>query len=315
MLAALASLFIGAQAQAVRPPAGSSSAGYVIIAGVPGLRWDDVAPETTPTLWKLAERGSIGSLSVRSAHLPTCPADGWLTLGAGNYAERTRDRWRSSVPRLRVPIERPDDIGANLPDQPAIVAKQRELPYGAVPGALAESVRCTAAVGPGAAVAAARPFGRVDRYEPELPGAAQQLCSPPACSASSTSAPSPGRPRSSARCEAAAADAVLARLVAARPERSPLMVAGVSDTDRSGRLHVAIVDGPGWTGGWLTSASTGRDGYLQLVDLAATALHVLGRPEPERLFAGNPASRAGPARDLQEAKRRSPTPTGARPPR
>ena len=46
---------------------------------------------------------------------------------------------------------------------------QQRLPWGAMPGALAESVRCTVAVGPGAAVAAARPFGRVDRYAPGLP--------------------------------------------------------------------------------------------------------------------------------------------------
>ncbi|MBM0280153.1 hypothetical protein JM949_35930, partial [Micromonospora sp. STR1s_6] len=84
--------------------------------------------------------------------------------------------------------------------------------------------------------------------------------------------------------------------------RSLVLVAGISDTAQPSRLHVAIADGPGWERGWLTSASTGRDGYLQLVDLAPTALAALGRPMPERLFLGRPATSTGgrPA-DLAEA--------------
>jgi hypothetical protein len=66
-------------------------------------------------------------------------------------------------------------------------------------------------------------------------------------------------------------------------------VAGLADTDQASRLHVAVADGPGWERGWLTSASTGRDGYVQLIDLAPTALAALGRPAPERLFAGRAA--------------------------
>ncbi len=303
VLAALASLLTGAQVQAARPPAGSSSAGYVIIAGVPGLRWDDVSPETTPTLWKLAQRGSIGSLAVRSARVPTCQADGWVTLGAGNFAERTKEPVAEQCPELSVEIERPDDIGANLPDQPAVVAKQRKLSYGAVPGALAESMRCTTAVGPGAAIAAAKPFGRVDRYAPALPQEPTGLLSTCVLTIVEAGTVAATTPEQRA-VEAAAADAVLARLEQARPEGSTLMVAGVSDTDRSGRLHVAVIEGPGWANGWLTSITTGgRNGYLELVDLAATAVNVLGRPEPKRLFAGNPASRAeGKPEDLQQAK-------------
>ena len=68
---------------------------------------------------------------------------------------------------------------------------------------------------------------------------------------------------------------------------------------------MAIAEGPGWDGGWLTSAGTGRDGYLQLVDLAPTVLAALGRPAPEKLFAGHSRDRrcpAGPA-DLADAVR------------
>lgn len=284
---------VGVAALVVRPATGAPprTADYVVIVGVAGLRWEDVDPKTTPTLWRMAEEGSIGSLSVRSARQPTCPVDGWLTLGAGNYAAWDGERISGGCPRRNVPVEEPDDYGANLPDQQSAVRYNKEkLPWGAVPGALAESVRCTVAVGPGAAVAAARPFGRVDRYEPTLPADPAALLS--SCVLSivdlgTISGEDPARRAAAAR----RADAGLARVLAARPQRSLVLVAGLSDTDQTSRLHVAVADGPGWEGGWLTSASTGRDGYLQLVDLAPTALAALGRPEPERrLFIGKAAS-------------------------
>ena len=71
-----------------RPATGAPGehADYVIIAGAAGLRWDDVNAVDTPTLWQLAQNGAVGALSVTSAHTPTCPVDGWLSLGAGNFA-------------------------------------------------------------------------------------------------------------------------------------------------------------------------------------------------------------------------------------
>jgi hypothetical protein len=238
----------------------------------------------------MAERGSIGSLSVRSAHQPTCPVDGWLTLGAGNFAGWAAGQVPDRCPDLDVVVEQPDGIGANLPDQRSAVLYNREtLRWGAIPGALAESVRCTVAVGPGAAVAAARPFGRVDRYAEELPAQPAELLA--SCVLSIVDLGVVAGEDPVVRAAAARrADAALERLLAARPERSLVLVAGISDTDQSSRLHVAVADGPGWEGGWLTSPSTGRDGYVQLVDLAPTALAALGRPMPERLFIGRPAS-------------------------
>ena len=288
---------------AVRPATGApqDSADYVIVAGAPGLRWDDVDPQRTPTLWRAAARGSIGRLSVRSAHRTTCPADGWLTLGAGNYAVWDTKRVTGQCPPAAPQLQRPDGIGANLPAQRAVVrGNQDRQPYGAVPGALAESVRCTVAVGTGAAMAAARPFGRVDRYEPALPADPAELlgsCVLSIVDLGTVTGSGPARQAAAAR-----ADAILARVLAARPERSLVLVAGLSDTDTASRLHVAIADGPGWEGGWLTSAGTGREGYLQLVDVAPTVLSVLGRAAPERLFTGKVAT-AVPGRpaDLADA--------------
>ncbi|HEY6596548.1 MAG TPA: hypothetical protein VI011_20940 [Asanoa sp.] len=267
------------------------TADYVIIAGVPGLRWDDVNATDTPNLWQLAGHGSIGSLSVRSAMRPTCPVDGWLTLGAGNYAGWERaEPVTQQCPPPGVLVERPDGIGAFLPDlEERGVRYNEQLTWGAVPGALAGSVRCTVAVGAGAAVGSARPFGRVDRYEPALPTDPRQLFGSCVLSMVDLGTVSGDDP-AARKAAAIRADALLAKVLAARPERSLVMVAGLADTDQSSRLHVAIADGPGWDGGWLTSPSTGRDGYVQLIDLAPTALSALGRTLPDKLFVGQPAT-------------------------
>ncbi len=276
---------------AIRPASHTNpgSADYVIVAGAPGLRWDDLDPQRTPALWQEATRGSIGWLSVRSAMRVTCPSDGWLTLGAGNYAAWPRHGQSSRCEPAEPALTQPDDIGADLTEQrTAVQNNQDRLPYGAVPGALAESVRCTYAFGPGAALAAARPFGRVDKYRPELPADPSGLLSE--CNLSVVDLGPVDGSGAERQQQVAAADAILARVVAARPQRSLLMIAGVSDTDRSSRLHVAIAEGEGWNGGWLTSAGTGRDGYLQLIDLAPTILTALGKPSPDKLFAGRTAT-------------------------
>lgn len=285
---------------AVRSP--ERTADFVVLAGVAGLRWEDVDARTTPTLWRLARDGSIGSLAVRSARQPTCPVDGWLTLGAGSYAAWPGQRPDGTCPPTDVVVERPDGIGANLPDQESVVLSHQErLSWGTVPGSLSESVRCSVAVGPGAAVAAARPFGRVDRYAPELPADPADLlrsCVLSIIDLGVVAGEDPAVRAAAAR----AADARLARVLAARPPRSLVIVAGVADTAEPSRLHVAVADGPGWKHGWLTSPSTGRAGYLQLVDLAPTALTALGRPLPERPFLGQPAeSLDGRGADLATA--------------
>jgi hypothetical protein len=273
-------------------PAGSTprnTVDYVIVAGAAGLRWEDLDPQRTPTLWQEATRGSIGWLSVRSAMRVTCPSDGWLTLGAGNYAGWPRLTDSSRCDPAAPALTRPDAIGANLTDQPTVVRdNQDRMSYGAVPGALAESLRCSVAVGPGAALAAARPFGRVDKYQATLPADPAKLLSD--CVLSVVDLGTIDGTGAERQAQVAAADAVLARVTAARPQRSLLLIAGVSDTDRSSRLHVAIAEGEGWNGGWLTSAGTGRDGYLQLIDLAPTVLAALGKAAPEKLFAGHAAT-------------------------
>jgi hypothetical protein len=286
-----------------RPATGTPTqhADYVVIAGAAGLRWDDVNATDTPTMWRLAQHGSVGALSVRSAHIPTCPIDGWLTLGAGNLA-RTERRATGACQAMSVNVQSPDGIGGNLgTEQQRVVQLNRSLSHGAQPGALAEAVRCSSAVGQGAAVAAARPFGRVDRYAASLPKDLADLLATCVLSIVDIGTVA-GTDPAARRTQARAADAALAAVLAARPDDSLVMVAGLADTDQTARLHVAIADGPGFTGGWLTSSSTSRPGYVQLTDLAPTALNVLDKSLPTKLFSGQPAaSLAGRPANLARA--------------
>ena len=56
---------------------------HVVVVGISGLRWSDVSPAATPTLWRLAGQGSVGSLVDYAVKPLTCPADAWLTLNVG----------------------------------------------------------------------------------------------------------------------------------------------------------------------------------------------------------------------------------------
>lgn len=299
---AIAVLVVGALVVAPRPPTPTPppASDYMIVIGVPGLRWDDIDAARTPTLWRLAETGAIGAMAARSARSLTCPADGWLTLGAGNRArDAVAERRPGSVP----PGEpSPPDLGscggalpavepqagggARVEAQRGIVEHNQKLPHGGRPGALPEAVRCTVAIGPGAGVAAARPTGRVDQYRPApppVPADLTKLLS--VCVLTIVDAgtiPATGR-------DAAlrAADSTVARIVAARPTRATILVAGVSDTGSRARLHVAIAHGDGIAATWLTSPSTSRRGFVQLSDVAPTVLDGLGAPR-SRWLAGQP---------------------------
>jgi hypothetical protein len=276
-----------------RPETVSSAhrADYVVIAGAAGLRWDDINPTDTPTLWAMAGRDSIAALSVRSAHTPTCPPDGWLTLGAGNFARYSGGHVDGACPTVVPTVTSPDGITAVVDGQ-AVRAGANKALNGAELGALPDAVRCTVAFGPDAALGAARPYGRVDRYAPAFTGRTAPMLG--ACTLSMVDLGTVAGPTPDERArQARAVDATLARVLADRPPDSLVLVAGLAQTYDSSRLHVAIADGPGYDGGWLTSTSTGREGYLELVDLAPTALAALGQPIPTKLFAGSQAQRVG----------------------
>ncbi len=284
---------------AAADPADSPVANHVVVVGVSGLIWTDVTESGTPVLAGIVARGSVGVLSIRSAPQVTCPAEGWLTLGAGTYAavadpDRIDPAQGCAARAVPTPLPDDDDAGARIPRTVQTQSLNSRLRFGARPGMLGARMPCAAAVGPGAALGVADPAGRVDVYAPDLPaelGAFLTRCRLTAIDLGELPADRPAR-----RDALRAVDAALARIQASRPSGTTLIVAGLAETDPgTARLHVGVVDGPGFRGGWLRSPSTRRLPYAQLVDLAPTALNLLGFPSPADL-AGRPWRGQAPGR-------------------
>src|SRR4029453_16929020 len=70
--------------------------------------------------------------------------------------------------------------------------------------------------------------------------------------------------------------------VAASPGETLLILAGISEVnDGRPQLHVGVASGAGFAEPrWLTSSSTGRPPFVQLIDIAPTVLRALDLPEP-----------------------------------
>jgi hypothetical protein len=197
-----------------------------VLAAVPGVTWEDVAAGRAPVLRSLGERWSMAALSIRTAVSPTDADAAMTTIGAGNRA-----RGRTAA----------DNAG---------------LHFGAVPGALGESLHehglRAVAVGDSTALLA---VGRVDA----------------------------GAETADLAVEAGLSDAALASvagrldltrdtLVVVSPYRSP---------PGPDRLMVAVVAGVGATpGGWITSATTHRNGIVTLADIAPGILQLFGIKAP-----------------------------------
>jgi hypothetical protein len=170
--------------------------------------------------------------------------------------------------------------------------------FGAEPGALGRAVGCATVVGRAAALAVAAPGVGLTREEalPADPAAAAALLGPcpltlvsldglldagvPAPEGSET-----GTDAGSRAAAVAGIDEAVARLraaVAALPGETLLLVQGISEVnDGRPQLHVGIASGPGFTEpGWLTSASTGRAPFTQLIDVAPTVLRALDAERP-----------------------------------
>ncbi len=145
--------------------------------GISGLRWTDVSASRTPALWDLASDGSPGSL-VDYAVLPhTCPADGWLTLNAGDRAQ-TEHGNKGPCPALPAVTSQPGQPrrsrACQIAAMPSLVAYNKTLRYSPHWGLLASAAgngNCATAVGPGAALALACLGGNVGSYLPALPTA------------------------------------------------------------------------------------------------------------------------------------------------
>ena len=245
---------------------------HVVVVGLSGLRWSDVSPTATPTLWRLAGQGSVGTL-VDYAVLPlTCPADGWLTLNAGARAQSDHtnaacgafpavDPRRQPAPRSPAcPRCRPTTssstttpTGACWPAPraaPPPSARAPRWPWPTRTGHVASYL--PSAAGPSAAVLARCPLTVVDLGI----GYAERS----AVLASWT----PNSPVSWRTCPRHHAARHRARRH--RPSRP--------------HLQLTLVGGPGYQAGLLHASSTRQPGLVVLTDLTPTVLGWLGHPVP-----------------------------------
>jgi len=255
---------------------------HVVVVGISGLRWSDVSPSVTPTLWRLVGQGSVGSL-VDYAVLPlTCPADAWLTLNAGDRAQSDHTNAACGA----FPAVTPAGAGALVPAMGSLEAYNNQFHNSPDWGLLAKGVPgCATAVGPGAALALADSTGHVASY---LPSAADLTAGVLArCPLTVVDLGNIGSAERSSAL--ASVDAQLARIAADVPAGSTLLVTAPGATTKPPHLQLALVDGPGYQAGLLTAASTRQPGLVVLTDLTPTMLGWLGGPASANTAPANTA--------------------------
>ena len=287
--AALTAVLTAATPAAARTPA-AAPARHVVIVGLSGLRWSDVSPAATPTLWRLAGQGSVGSL-VDYAVLPlTCPADGWLTLNSGARAQADH----TDTGCRTFPAVHPGNTGATVPALPALIGYNQRFHNDPDWGLLGRAAGCATAVGPGAALALASPSGAVASYLPSPAGLTAGVLS--RCPLTVVDL---GNLDSSERTVAlAAADRELQHILAELPARTTLLLTAPGAATKPPHLQLTLADGTGYRAGLLESASTRQPGLVVLTDLTPTVLGWLGQRVPSGVV-GAPLTRGNRASGSQ----------------
>ena len=295
----------GAAAVPQQHPAAGGDARPVVLVGTAGLSWTDVSRQATPVLWSLLRRGSTAALSVRSVFTNTCPVDGWLSLSAGTRAAAPPSSGSGRAtsdpcpPAPRVRAGGTDGPGTRVPGWAGYVADADGRRFDAEPGLLGRVVAdgggCVSAVGPGGAVAGARPDGRVDRYAPwpaadRGGGLADALSACPVALVDvgelrdpADVAPGEDVPPAGRAAQVRALDARIGRAVAAAPAGADVLVASLADAGASERLRLVAATGPDYPAGELSSPSTRQPGLVQSADLTATVLARAGFEVPDGL--------------------------------
>ena len=281
-----------AATQSARPVAAAPRS--VVVVAVPGLQWSNVTAADTPQLWSFAQTAARGVLSVKTAHgTATCSA-AMATLGAGNRAIGT--------PAMDRFCANPDATPPPAADWTALLHANRGQLFGTQPGALGAalgnaglSVRALGAGG--AALAVAGPAGTIAR-------ATAPLATLTVVEAAELYDVAPPARRAAAH---AVDNAVTPWLDLARTG-SLVFVVGAGDSPHGpAGLRVALVRGAGFESGRLTSDSTGRTPYLELIDVAPTILTALQVDVPTSM-AGQPmrvSSRSSFAGDMHDFLDRS----------
>jgi hypothetical protein len=310
----VSSLMLASSKGASTTAADKGATGPIVVIGTGGLSWSDLSPRTTPTLWSLLRDGSTASLTVRSVHANTCPVDGWLTLSAGEQAGDSSggsglDRSTSSRPPCRALPEQ--TIAGKVPRwneyRAAAGATRFDASLGLLGDQLASHGHCVQAVGPGAALGAARASGMVVRYQPydssTLP-LALAACPVTLIDVGAIRDPADVDPQDEVRPtttrakQVAAVDARVASVLTAAPSGTDVVLVSLADAGATERLRMIAVSGPNFGAGTLGSSSTRQPGLVQLTDLTPTILQHLGVPRPPSL--GGAPLRFLPASDSSD---------------
>ena len=239
--------------------------------GISGLRWSDVSPAATPTLWRLAGQGSVGSL-VDYAVLPlTCPADAWLTLNAGARAQADHTNAACGA----FPAVVPAGTGAVVPAMGSLEAYNNQFHNNPSWGLLAQhSPGLRHRRRPGRGAGAGRP-DRARRLVPALGRRAHRGGAGPL----PADRRGPGKSRICRTVLGARLDGLRTRAYRGGPAgRSTLLVTAPGATTKPPHLQLALVSGPGYRAGLLNAASTRQPGLVVLTDLTPTVLGWLGGP-------------------------------------
>jgi hypothetical protein len=274
--------------------ADAASARHVVVVGIGGLLWSDVSPRGTPNLWRIAERGAVGSLDVSGVKELTCPADGWLTLNGGARAEVPKPAdgacpaepavWpRSGLVAAGVPV------GAWVQGQERVEAYNGQFhwdPQWGLLGSSPEQGRCVTAVGPGAGLAVARPNGWVHGYLGVSSGLTSAVLGECALTVVDLGSLSVRGGSAARRAALGRDDAELGAIRAGMPAGGTLMVIAPGDGQQP-HLRVIVVDGPGYRDGVLGAASTREPGLVLLTDLTPTVRTWFGTGVPSAA-AGSP---------------------------
>ena len=316
----------------VSPAASKTLTGSIVVIGTGGLAWSDVSARATPAIWSLLRNGATAALAVHSVHANTCPVDGWLTVSAGEQAGDLDDEQLSGDGTT---------IGADSGAEgagPPCRALPEQMPAGKVPGwaELVEAAAasrfdpalgllgdqvdshgdCIQAVGPGAALGAARANGIVDRYQaydestlaPALSRCRAALVDVgPVRDPSDVDRRDQLRPTTTRAQQVKAIDARVAAVLKAAPRGADVLLASLADAGVTARLRLVAASGPSFGAGTLESSSTRQPGLVQLTDLTPTILQRLGIPLPASLggtplrFRPAAGSGVGAANERREA--------------
>lgn len=312
----LGALVTGVLLLGLAPPAGASDAdpaedgptGATVLIGTGGITWSDVDRAGTPRLWELLRDGSGAALTVRSVNTSTCPVDAWLGVSAGERAAAPavdgnprRASWEPCPP----PSPVVDGVVSGWEDY---VEATTQLRFNATLGTLgdtaAEQGVCISAVGPGAALGAARGDGRVERavgYDPRtLPEA---LTSCPITLVDVGSLPQ-------SLTDATRADVLgdidtrIGAVLDAAPAGADVIVASMADAGPESRLRMAVAAGPSFGAGLLVSPSTRQPGLVVNNDLTASVLGLTGLEVPRGLNGSVLASAPAPLNSEELAEER-----------